>query len=96
MNLKTGGEGLNLQCANRVYLLETWWNPASDHQAIHRSHRIGQRLPVTAIRYVMRGTVEEKMMELQNRKQLLFEGTIDSSASSLAKLSIDDLKFLFA
>lgn len=95
MSLKAGGEGLNLQAASHVLILEPWWNPAVENQAIQRSHRIGQTRPVTAVRFATRDTIEEKMLELQEKKQLVFEGTVDSQAGALAELSQEDLQFLF-
>jgi len=95
LSLKAGGEGLNLQEASRVYLLEPWWNPAVEMQAVQRAHRIGQHRDVIATRFITSGTIEEKMFDLQEKKRLVFEGTVDGSAASFAKLSTDDLSFLF-
>ena len=95
MSLKAGGEGLNLQEASHVFVLEPWWNPAVELQAIQRAHRIGQTKTVTAIRFITKDTIEERMSELQEKKQLVFEGTIDSSALALSQLTTDDLRFLF-
>ena len=95
MSLKAGGEGLNLQEASHVMCLDPWWNPAVESQAINRAHRIGQTRPVTAIRFITKDSIEERMLQLQEKKKLVFEGTIDSSAAALSQLTIDDLKFLF-
>ena len=95
MSLKAGGEGLNLQEASHVFVLEPWWNPAVELQAIQRAHRIGQTKTVKAIRFITKDTIEERMSELQEKKQLVFEGTIDSSALALSQLTTDDLRFLF-
>jgi DNA repair protein RAD16 len=95
MSLKAGGEGLNLQEASHVFVLEPWWNPAVELQAIQRAHRIGQTKTVTATRFITKDTIEERMAELQEKKQLVFEGTIDSSALALSQLTTDDLRFLF-
>ena len=69
--------GLNLTAADYVFLLDPWWNPASEDQAIARAHRIGQTRPVTALRFLSRNTIEEKIRALQERKkrlgQALFE-----------------------
>eukprot|EP00756_Hemistasia_phaeocysticola_P066940 Hpha_TRINITY_DN9601_c0_g2::TRINITY_DN9601_c0_g2_i1::g.184583::m.184583/K15083/RAD16; DNA repair protein RAD16 len=95
LSLRAGGEGLNLQVATRVYTLEPWWNPAVEMQAIQRAHRIGQKNPVVATRYIVKGTIEERMLQLQEKKQLVFDGTIDCDGQALAKLSKEDLAFLF-
>ena len=95
MSLKSGGEGLNLQAANYVFVLEPWWNPAVEMQAVMRAHRIGQHRPVTAVRFSTKGTIEERMMELQEKKQLVFEGCMDGNQASLSQLSAEDLQFLF-
>ncbi len=77
MTIKAGGVGLNLTAADYVFLLDPWWNPASEDQAIARAHRIGQTRPVTALRFLSRNTIEEKIRALQERKkrlgQALFE-----------------------
>ena len=95
MSLKSGGEGLNLQAANYVYVLEPWWNPAVEMQAVMRAHRIGQLRPVTAVRFSTKGTIEERMMELQEKKQLVFEGCMDGNQAALSQLTTEDLQFLF-
>mmetsp|Transcript_13524 Transcript_13524/g.49201 ORF Transcript_13524/g.49201 Transcript_13524/m.49201 type:complete len:1275 (-) Transcript_13524:156-3980(-) len=95
MSLKAGGEGLNLQVATRVFVLEPWWNPAVEMQAIQRAHRIGQTRPVTAVRFITKGTIEERMLQLQEKKQLVFDGAIDGNAKAFAKLTEEDLRFLF-
>lgn len=96
ISLKAGGEGLNLQVANHVFLLDPWWNPACEMQAIQRAHRIGQTREVRAVRFITTGTVEEKIVALQEKKQLVFDGAIDGSSASIAKLTEQDLRFLFA
>eukprot|EP00510_Aplanochytrium_minuta_P004984 CAMPEP_0184009392 /NCGR_PEP_ID=MMETSP0954-20121128/2565_1 /TAXON_ID=627963 /ORGANISM="Aplanochytrium sp, Strain PBS07" /LENGTH=965 /DNA_ID=CAMNT_0026288731 /DNA_START=327 /DNA_END=3224 /DNA_ORIENTATION=- len=96
MSLKAGGEGLNLQEATHVMILETWWNPQVHNQAYQRAHRIGQKRPVTAMLFVTRDTIEERMHELQEKKQLIFDGAIDGSAKALQQLTEEDLRFLFA
>ena len=95
ISLKAGGEGLNLQAANYVFLLDPWWNPASEMQAVQRAHRIGQTKPVKAIRFVTENTVEEKVIALQEMKQLVFEATIGQSQGAEKKLTESDLRFLF-
>mmetsp|Transcript_31228 Transcript_31228/g.50098 ORF Transcript_31228/g.50098 Transcript_31228/m.50098 type:complete len:1402 (+) Transcript_31228:1890-6095(+) len=96
MSLKSGGEGLNLQEASHVILTDAWWNPSIEAQAIQRSHRIGQKRAVKAIRFVTSDSIEGKMVELQDKKQLVFDGAIDGSKAALAKLTEEDLRFLFS
>lgn len=95
ISLKAGGEGLNLQIANHVFLLDPWWNPACELQAIQRAHRIGQTKEVRAVRLICADTIEEKILKLQEKKQLVFDAAIDASSASLAKLTEQDLRFLF-
>ena len=95
MSLRAGGEGLNLQHANHIFVLEPWWNPAVENQAIQRAHRIGQKRTVKATRFVTKDSIEERMFELQEKKQLVFEGTVDAKATALAQLTEEDLRFLF-
>ncbi|QDZ23350.1 ATP-dependent helicase [Chloropicon primus] len=96
LSLKAGGEGLNLQVASHVFVLEPWWNPAVEMQAIQRAHRIGQTRPVKAVRFFTKGTIEERMMQLQDKKKLVFEGTIDNNLESLTRLNTEDIRFLFS
>ena len=77
ISLKAGGFGLNLVEADLVYLLDPWWNPQAEAQAIDRAHRIGQDKPVTVRRLVAAGTIEEKVLALQTRKQHLFDAVVD-------------------
>ncbi|KAG8341120.1 Poly(ADP ribose) polymerase and DNA Ligase Zn finger region SNF2 family N terminal domain [Trypanosoma vivax] len=95
ISLKAGGEGLNLQVANHVILVDPWWNPAVEMQAAQRAHRIGQTKPVHVIRFITESSVEERMLNLQEKKMLVFEGTIDGKLTSLQNLTEDDLQFLF-
>jgi len=95
MSLKAGGEGLNLQEASHVFLMDPWWNPAVEMQAVQRAHRIGQTKEVNAFRFITDDTIEERMLELQQKKELVFSGTIDCKAASLKSLTEEDLKFLF-
>ncbi|KAH9259092.1 hypothetical protein BASA81_002712 [Batrachochytrium salamandrivorans] len=95
MSLKAGGEGLNLQEASVVLSVDPWWNPSVEMQAFHRAHRIGQTRPVRAIRFVTKQTIEERMMQLQDKKRLIFEACVDGNDASLARLTQEDLQFLF-
>ena len=96
ISLKAGGLGLNLTAADYVYLLDPWWNPAVEAQAIDRAHRIGQTRPVFAYRLVARDTVEEKILELQRSKRALADAIIQADQSLLARLSREDLELLLS
>ena len=95
ISLKAGGVALNLTVASHIFLMDPWWNPAAEYQAIDRAHRIGQHKPIKAVRFIIRNTVEERILRLQDKKRLVFEGTVGGDAASLAQLSEDDLRFLF-
>ncbi|RAL39380.1 hypothetical protein DM860_002913 [Cuscuta australis] len=95
MSLKAGGVALNLTVASHVFLMDPWWNPAVERQAQDRIHRIGQYKPIRIVRFVIGNTVEERILKLQEKKELVFEGTVGGSADALGKLSEADLKFLF-
>jgi DNA repair protein RAD16 len=95
MSLKAGGVALNLTVANEAYLLDPWWNPAAEMQAIDRTHRLGQHRPIRAVRFIAEGTVEERVLQLQEKKRLVFDGTVGRDASSLKMLTVDDMKSLF-
>ena len=96
ISLKAGGLGLNLTGADYVYLLDPWWNPAVEAQAIDRAHRIGQERPVFASRLVARDTVEEKILDLQKTKRNLADAVIQADKSLLAALSREDLEMLLS
>ena len=96
ISLKAGGLGLNLTAADYVYLLDPWWNPAVEAQAIDRAHRIGQTRPVFATRLVARDTVEEKILELQQSKRDLADAIIQADESLIATLSREDLELLLS
>ena len=95
VSLKAGGEGVNLQVANNIFLLDPWWNPASELQAIQRAHRIGHKKSVRAVRLIASNTIEEKILALQEKKQLVFDGTVGQCEGALNKLNGADLAFLF-
>jgi superfamily II DNA or RNA helicase len=92
ISLKAGGTGLNLMSADTVILYDTWWNPAVEEQAADRAHRIGQKNVVQVIKLVARGTIEEKMNELQDKKRHLIEEIIDSEEKVMSTLTEDDLR----
>jgi SNF2 family DNA or RNA helicase len=96
ISLKAGGLGLNLTAADYVYLLDPWWNPAVEAQAIDRAHRIGQTRSVFACRIVARDTVEEKILQLQQSKRDLADAVIQADGSLLAGLSREDLELLLS
>ena len=95
ISLKAGGVALNLTVASHIYLMDPWWNPAAEYQAIDRAHRIGQHKPIRAVRFVVRNTVEERILRLQDKKRLVFEGTVGGDAAALGQLTEEDLHFLF-
>ncbi|WP_161602395.1 DEAD/DEAH box helicase [Tautonia marina] len=97
ISLKAGGLGLNLTAAEYVYLLDPWWNPAVEAQAIDRSHRIGQTHNVFAYRLICRDTVEQKIVDLQQQKRELADAILNADNRSIIKsLSRDDLEFLLS
>ncbi|MFC6996911.1 DEAD/DEAH box helicase [Rufibacter roseus] len=95
ISLKAGGVGLNLTAADYVYLVDPWWNPAAENQAIDRSHRIGQQKPVVAVRLICPDTVEEKILQLQATKKELASDLIKTDSAILKSLSKKDLLGLF-
>merc|ERR1712176_1738921 len=95
ISLKCGGEGLNLQDADHIFLMDPWWNPASELQAIQRAHRIGQTREVVAKRFILKGTIEEKILELQEKKQAVFDATVGKKDAAWGRLDAEDLKYLF-
>jgi len=96
LSLKAGGTGLNLTAADYVYLLDPWWNPAVEAQAIDRTHRIGQTRPVFAYRLVAKNTIEERILELQQSKRDLAEAILSEDNATLANLRKEDLDYLFS
>jgi superfamily II DNA or RNA helicase len=96
ISLKAGGLGLNLQAAEYVYLLDPWWNPAVEAQAIDRAHRIGQTRQVFAYRLIARQTVEEKVLELQRSKRDLADAIITGNNSFIHNLTREDLQLLLS
>ncbi len=96
ISLKAGGVGLNLTAADYVFLLDPWWNPAVERQAIDRTHRIGQTRSVTAYRLVARDTVEEKVLLLQDQKRALAEALFEGSNASLRGLTRADLEAILS
>jgi SNF2 family DNA or RNA helicase len=95
ISLKAGGTGLNLTAADTVIHYDPWWNPAVEDQATDRAHRIGQDKPVFVYKLVAQGTVEERMIELQQRKKALAAGIYQSAGSTGAGLEAADIERLF-
>jgi SNF2 family DNA or RNA helicase len=96
ISLKAGGHGLNLTAADYVFILDPWWNPAVEAQAIDRAHRIGQERHVFAYRLIARDTVEEKIVELQNSKRDLADAIISADGNVLSRLTSEDLELLLS
>lgn len=94
ISLKAGGFGLTLTEADYVFVLDPWWNPAAEAQAVDRTHRIGQTRPVNVYRLVSRDTIEEKVVALQQRKRDLFAKVVDEGAALSSALTADDLRAL--
>jgi len=96
ISLKAGGFGLNLTEADYCFVLDPWWNPAVEAQAVDRTHRIGQDKTVMVYRLVASDTIEEKVMALKARKQDLFSRVVDDGALLSGPLTADDVRGLFA
>ena len=94
ISLKAGGTGLNLTAADYVFLIDPWWNPAVENQAIDRSYRIGQEKHVNAYRLVCKDTIEEKILQLQESKRSLSEDIIQTDKIQKS-FSRDDIANLF-
>jgi hypothetical protein len=95
ISLKAGGVGLNLTAADTVILYDPWWNPAVEAQAMDRAHRIGQDKPVFVYKLITEGTIEERMLDLQERKRALAAGVLGPSGEQRTAFGEDDLKALF-
>ncbi|MEI9970545.1 MAG: DEAD/DEAH box helicase [Ignavibacteriota bacterium] len=96
ISLKAGGLGLNLTAAEYVFLLDPWWNPAVEAQAVDRAHRIGQTRPVFAYRLIARDTVEEKVLQLQKTKRDLADAILSEDNSLIRDLKKEDLEMLLS
>ncbi len=94
ISLKAGGTGLNLTAADYVFILDPWWNPAAEAQAIDRTHRIGQTRQVFAYRLIARDTIEEKIVAMQDEKRELARSILDGTTKTLKDLTASDLSFL--
>ncbi len=96
MSLKAGGVGLNLTAADYVYIVDPWWNPAVEAQAIDRTHRIGQEKPVFAYKMICKDTVEEKILQLQEKKKALAADIVHVEAGFVKALTREDVVGLFS
>lgn len=95
ISLKAGGLGLNLTAADYVIHLDPWWNPAVEQQATDRAHRIGQENRVFVYKFIVKNTVEEKILQLQKQKKILFDETISSEKGLIKQLTPEDLQIIF-
>lgn len=95
VSLKAGGVALNLTEANRVYLMDSWWNPAVEFQAMDRIHRLGQHRPVQAIKLVVEDSIESRIVQLQEKKSAMIDATLSTDDSAMGRLTPEDLGFLF-
>jgi non-specific serine/threonine protein kinase len=96
ISLKAGGVGLNLTAADYVYIVDPWWNPAVEQQAIDRTHRIGQTKNIFAYRMICKNTIEDKILQLQDRKRILAKELISDDNSFVKGLSKEDVEYLFS
>jgi SNF2 family DNA or RNA helicase len=94
LTLKTGGTGLNLTAGDMVFIFDPWWNKAAENQAIDRSHRIGQDKTVLSYKLITQGSIEEKILQLQEKKTEIFNAIISSDSASLKSLSEEDINFM--
>ncbi len=96
ISLKAGGVGLNLTAADYVYIVDPWWNPAVEQQAIDRTHRIGQTKNIFAYRMICKDTIEDKILKLQERKRILAKELIADDQSFVKSLTKEDVEYLFS
>ena len=96
LSWKAGGTGLNLTAADYIYILDPWWNPAVEAQAVDRAHRIGQTRRVFAYRLIAKDTVEEKILALQDRKRELADSIVRADESLIGGLTPEDVELLLS
>jgi non-specific serine/threonine protein kinase len=96
ISLKAGGVGLNLTAADYVYIVDPWWNPAVEQQAIDRTHRIGQTKNILAYRMICKDTIEDKILQLQEKKRLLAKDLITDDEGFVKSLTKSDVEYLFS
>ncbi|KAH9938679.1 SNF2 family N-terminal domain-containing protein [Fomitopsis serialis] len=95
VSLKAGGVALNLTEASRVFLMDSWWNPAVEYQAMDRIHRLGQHRPVEVVKLVVEDSIESKIVQLQEKKAAMVDATLSTDDSAMGRLTPEDLGFLF-
>jgi non-specific serine/threonine protein kinase len=96
ISLKAGGVGLNLTAADYVYIMDPWWNPAVEQQAIDRTHRIGQTKNIFAYRMICKDSIEDKILKLQERKKALAKDIISDDTGFVKNLTREDVEYLFS
>ncbi|HYC83633.1 MAG TPA: C-terminal helicase domain-containing protein, partial [Chryseosolibacter sp.] len=96
ISIKAGGLGLNLTEADYVFILDPWWNPAVEAQAVDRAHRIGQKKKVFTYKFITRNTVEEKILTLQQKKLKLTHELITTEESFMKQLTREDIEQMLA
>lgn len=96
ISLKAGGVGLNLTAADYVYIVDPWWNPAVEQQAIDRTHRIGQTKNIFAYRMICKDTIEDKILQLQEKKRILAKELISDDSGFVKSLTREDVEYLFS
>jgi superfamily II DNA or RNA helicase len=96
ISLKAGGVGLNLTAADYVYIVDPWWNPAVEQQAIDRTHRIGQTKNIFAYRMICKDTIEDKILQLQDKKRMLAKDLITDDEGFVKSLTREDVEYLFS
>ncbi len=94
MTLKTGGVGLNLTAADTIFIYDPWWNKTAEDQAVDRSHRMGQDRTVFSYKLITKGTIEEKILKLQEEKSKLFNNLISSDSATIKTLSEKDIEYI--
>ncbi|MCK4501010.1 SWF/SNF helicase family protein [Candidatus Babeliales bacterium] len=95
ISIKAGGLGLNLTSADYVFIVDPWWNPAVEMQAMDRAHRIGQKKKVFVYKMITENTIEEKILDLQKNKKKLVEDLIVEDEGLLKNINIDEIKKIF-
>ncbi|MEY3687839.1 MAG: hypothetical protein RIR84_680, partial [Bacteroidota bacterium] len=96
ISLKAGGVGLNLTAADYVYIVDPWWNPAVEQQAIDRTHRIGQTKNIFAYRMICKDTIEDKIIQLQEKKRSLARDLVTDDSGFVKSLTKEDVEYLFS
>ncbi len=96
ISLKAGGTGLNLTAADTVIHYDPWWNPAAEEQATDRAHRLGQEKPVFVYKLVTEGTIEEKILALQEKKKAIVDNLFQEKANQKFSIDEEDIKEFFS